>query len=195
VLRVECSSTSRGTVSHENGQAGKGLVLAGSCSKATLRQISYFKERGGAAFELEPAKLMDGSLSLDEIKTFIQEQPGNILIFSSQEPAKVRENQKLKGKQISEVLEATMASLTKYAVNNGIRKLVVAGGETSGAAARALGCATYEIGPSLAPGVPLLYPLDLPGVSIVLKSGNFGDDDFFVKALVAMTDVHLKEET
>jgi uncharacterized protein YgbK (DUF1537 family) len=195
VLQGKCSSTSRDTVLHETRQASKGLVLAGSCSKTTLRQIHYFKKCGGAALELEPSKLIDGAISLNEIETFIQEQSGNILVFSSQEPAKVRENQKLKGKQVSEVLEATMASLAKYAVNNGIRKLIVAGGETSGAAARALNCTTYAIGPSLAPGVPLLYPLDLPGVSIVLKSGNFGDEDFFVKALIAMTGLSVKEET
>jgi uncharacterized protein YgbK (DUF1537 family) len=171
---------------------GRGLVLAGSCSEATRRQIRHFAEHGGAAFEADPSRLMDGSLSPGEIEAFVERQKRDALVYSAQEPSKVQENREQRGERVSEVVEELMASLAKRAVAAGVRKLVVAGGETSGAVARTLGCAAYEIGLSLAPGVPVLSPLDLPGMSVVFKSGNFGGEDFFVEALAAMS---AREET
>jgi uncharacterized protein YgbK (DUF1537 family) len=153
-----------------------------------LEQIRYFINRGGSAFEIDPFRLMEGSLSLDEIEAFMEARDGDVLIYSSQEPAEVRQNQARSGGRVSAVLEGTMGALAEYAVATGIKHLVVAGGETSGAVGLALNCTAFEIGSSLAPGVPLLYPLDFPEVRMVFKSGNFGGEDFFVRALATMKE-------
>ena len=76
-----------------------------------------------------------------------------------------------------------MALLASRAVERGWRRLIVAGGETSGAVTRKLGLNSYDIGASVAPGVPVLIPPQFPELRIVLKSGNFGQKDFFFRAL------------
>ena len=48
---------------------------------------------------------------------------------------------------------------------------------------KALGYDAYEIGESVAPGVPVMTPLNNKNIRLVLKSGNFGDVDFMEKAL------------
>ena len=68
-------------------------------------------------------------------------------------------------------------------MEQGWRRLIVAGGETSGAITRKLGLDSYDIGESVAPGVPVLIPPRFPGLRLVLKSGNFGQKDFFLRAL------------
>jgi uncharacterized protein YgbK (DUF1537 family) len=75
-------------------------------------------------------------------------------------------------------------------VEDGVRRLVVAGGETTGAVIDALGVRTFEVGGELAPGVPVLTA-DRPGgpLLLVAKSGNFGGPDLFAEALNA-TAVH-----
>ena len=65
----------------------------------------------------------------------------------------------------------------------GYRRFVVAGGETSGAVTKALGFSAFRIGPSVAQGVPVMIPIAEENVRLVLKSGNFGERDFFTKAL------------
>jgi len=165
---------------------GKGLIFSGSCSKNTLEQVCYFQKHGGASFMMSPSRLMDGSLSLDEIWSFIENHDTDILVYSSQEHAEVKKNQEIGGAKISEILEEAMAVLGSRAVAAGIKNIVVAGGETSGAVTRALNCTAYEIGVSIDPGVPILYPLSLNGVQLTLKSGNFGGENFFVKALAMM---------
>lgn len=65
----------------------------------------------------------------------------------------------------------------------GCVRFIVAGGETSGAVAKALGYRSFYIGPAVAPGVPVMIPLDSPDVRLVLKSGNFGQEGFFERAL------------
>lgn len=165
----------------------RGLILSGSCSQATLGQVRHFREHGGASFMVDPVRLLEGSLSLDEIWSFVERQDGDVLVYSSQEHTEIRKNQELSGSaEISKLLEGTMAALGSRAASAGIKNIVVAGGETSGAVAGALNCSVYEIGPSVDPGVPILYPPDLAEMQIVLKSGNFGEENFFTKALAMM---------
>jgi 3-dehydrotetronate 4-kinase len=87
---------------------------------------------------------------------------------------------------VSAALEHLFADLAAAAVDAGIRRLVVAGGETSGAVVNALNLDRLEIGPEIDPGVPLLYRIDDMPLALALKSGNFGTPDFFSKALAAM---------
>ncbi|EJM17282.1 hypothetical protein PMI22_01697, partial [Pseudomonas sp. GM21] len=65
----------------------------------------------------------------------------------------------------------------------GVRKLVVAGGETSGAVVKALQVKALRIGATIDPGVPWTLGLRDDPVALALKSGNFGTVDFFEKAL------------
>ncbi len=81
------------------------------------------------------------------------------------------------------MLEETIASLARKAVENGYTRIITAGGETSGAVTKALGYQAFYIGPSVAPGVPVMTPLENPELRLVLKSGNFGQEDFFERAL------------
>ena len=76
-----------------------------------------------------------------------------------------------------------MADLALRAINRGVRRLVVAGGETSGAVVEAIRPGAMMVGPDIAPGVPLL---SAGGIGFALKSGNFGDENFFEKALMMM---------
>ena len=163
------------------------LLLAGSCSPATLAQIAYFKSRGGIAKKLEPALVLDRSpeeaaLSLWRFLENHRSQP--VLIYSSETAQQLQATRKLAGgRPLSPLLEETVALLASRAVKRGWRRLIVAGGETSGAVTRKLGLNSYDIGASVAPGVPVLIPPQFPELRIVLKSGNFGQKDFFFRAL------------
>jgi uncharacterized protein YgbK (DUF1537 family) len=82
------------------------------------------------------------------------------------------------------LVEDALAAISRELVREGVRKLIVAGGETSGAVVRALGVRALRIGPQIDPGVPWTVSVgDGPGVALALKSGNFGAPDFFRKAL------------
>ena len=110
-----------------------------------------------------------------------------VLIYSSDTPDNVVYNQRHGAKEISESLENAMAELAEIALNNGYSRIIVAGGETSGAITKKLGFNSYIIGKSVDPGVPIMTPTEKRNVRLVLKSGNFGAVDFFEKA-VKMTE-------
>jgi uncharacterized protein YgbK (DUF1537 family) len=92
--------------------------------------------------------------------------------------------------QAGELVERTLAAVARGLVGSGVRRLVVAGGETSGAVVQALGVARMAIGPQIDPGVPwtAVESALLPGetVHLALKSGNFGSVDFFEKAFAQL---------
>ena len=79
-----------------------------------------------------------------------------------------------------------MAEVAKGLVSRGVRRLVVAGGETSGAVVQALGISGLRIGPQIDPGVPWTASLDDPPLALALKSGNFGTNDFFTRAFACL---------
>lgn len=164
------------------GAKGKAIILAGSCSVATRRQIASYAEAGGNIYKIDPVKLSEGKENVEHIWKQICEKD-EILVFSSDSPEEVKNVQKLLGEKASQILESTVAQLAVCAVKNGYTRVIVAGGETSGAVTQALGQSSYLIGESVAPGVPVMIPLTAPELRIVLKSGNFGQDDFFLKAL------------
>jgi len=85
---------------------------------------------------------------------------------------------------IATAIEGLFAKLAAALTQAGVRRLIVAGGETSGAVVEGLQADRLVIGPKLAAGVPALKA---DGVSLALKSGNFGGPDFFAEALVRMT--------
>lgn len=170
-----------------NVTRGKGIAFSGSCSTATCHQCNAYAERH-KAMAVYPSKLLDGSQTVEELWKFVSESEEETLIYSAGATDPLSRNYP-DGKtaaKASAVLENTMAALSRRAFDAGYTRIIVAGGETSGAVALALGFDAFVIGESIAPGVPIMIPLHHQNIRIALKSGNFGQTDFFERAL-AMT--------
>lgn len=159
------------------------LLLSGSCSAMTQRQVQVYLEHGGAALRLEPDKLLSGEQTEDMLLRAVAEARGDLLLYSTADPAQVSCYQRAGAQQVSSLLEGLMGRLAVCGRAHGYRRIVVAGGETSGAVAQALGLKAYRVGKDAAPGVPELWPIGQEGLGLVLKSGNFGEDQFFLTAL------------
>ncbi|MGI9371805.1 MAG: 3-oxo-tetronate kinase [Hyphomicrobiales bacterium] len=179
----------QGAVSAQNADLnwpheGKSLIISGSCSHATNEQVRVFSQNN-RAFHLDPERLAeDPERVIQEALSYaLQDNDNPALIFSTAPPDKLSVTQQNLGQdQASELIEEAMADIAKRAVMAGVRKLVVAGGETSGAVVSALSIEGLAIGPEIAPGVPWTLSLNDPRVALALKSGNFGGPDFFTNA-------------
>jgi 3-dehydrotetronate 4-kinase len=165
---------------------GLGAVIAGSCSVATLGQI----EAMGAKYpsrRIDPLKLAGNAAgevadALAWAKAELAKGP--VLIHASAAPDAVAAVQKTLGRERSGALvEEALAEIADGLVKAGVRRLVVAGGETSGAVVQRLGIKALRIGPQIDPGVPAVFAEGKPAMALALKSGNFGAVDFFTKAL------------
>jgi uncharacterized protein YgbK (DUF1537 family) len=167
---------------------GRCAVLAGSCSAATLRQVDHVRSRW-RCFELDPRVLAERSEPASEAAQWAASRTGSepLLIYSSADAVNVAAIQASLGKdRASDLVERTMAELAKTLVAHGVRRIVVAGGETAGAVVTALGIEGLGIGSEIDPGVPWTVSLSDDPIALALKSGNFGSDDFFVKAFAAL---------
>ena len=163
---------------------GAAVLIAGSCSRATLEQIAHFQTHGGFSYKMDPMAMLEGRESLEDAWRFVRENWGTpVLIYSSDTARNVKEVQQYGQERVAEMLEQAAAELAERAVAHGIRRVVVAGGETSGAVTKRLGFSSYRIGASVAPGVPVMVPMENEALRLVLKSGNFGQEDFFVRVL------------
>jgi uncharacterized protein YgbK (DUF1537 family) len=165
------------------------LILAGSCSAATLEQIAVAEQRM-PVLRLDVQALLDGSVDAEAAVAWATQQltQGPALIATSAAPAQVLELQARYGaERVSAVLEGALATLAQRLAEQGLSRLIVAGGETSGAVVDRLGVEAFLIGAELAPGVPMLYALGRrhAGLRLVLKSGNFGDRELFGRAVQA----------
>lgn len=167
-----------------NSVDGKGIVLAGSCSKATLEQIADFQTKGYASYKIDPMAVLSGTETVDTVWNFVKAHADEeVLLYSSDQAENVAEIQKVGKDKIAALLEGLTAAVAERAVANGYTRIIVAGGETSSAVAKKLGYHCFEIGESIAPSVPIMAPLSNENIRIVLKSGNFGQTDFFARAL------------
>lgn len=171
------------SVQHTSLNDSRVLILSGSCSEATKKQICNYECSGSGTIYLSAHKLLKGEQTVEAVWEEILSQKGDILVHSYNDNKSTMDIEQVR---ISAVLENTVAELGKRAIEHGIKNLIVAGGETSGAVIQRLNAKYFEIGPSIAPGVPILYPIGMPGVQIALKSGNFGDPDFFNKGVLIM---------
>jgi uncharacterized protein YgbK (DUF1537 family) len=163
---------------------GPGVILAGSCSTATLAQIERVQ---GALpqLQLDPlAMARDGNAvaaALDWAKTQLGDRP--LLIYASAQPARVAAAQTALGRErAAQIVEDALRAIAVGLAAAGVRRFVVAGGETSGAVVEALGVRALAIGPEIAPGVPWTRAADGKPYALALKSGNFGGPDFFTRA-------------
>ena len=169
---------------------GLAAILVGSCSRATLDQIAA-AEAGIPTLRLLPQRLIEDNSEAERAVAWANERlaAGPVLIASSAEPGDVAALQARFGREASgHAIEAALAQIAAGLVRIGVRRLVVAGGETSGAAVDRLGVSAFRLGPEIAPGVPLMRTIGRDGgeMQMALKSGNFGGRDFFARAL-AMT--------
>ncbi len=166
---------------------GTGAVLAGSCSQATRAQIACW-QRDYPHFKLDADRIAAGDAVVDEALAWADEIAGqSVLIYSSAEPGEVSAIQKRYGReQAAAMIEDATGRIATGLVAQGARRLIVAGGETSGAVVSALGITGLKIGPEIDPGVPWMETLNEPRIALALKSGNFGSEDFFFKALAML---------
>ena len=170
--------------------AGHAAVLAGSCSRATLFQIG--KARAHVpTLELDALATPDADALAAQALAWIDGKLGAVpvVIAASSTPDKVAKLQERMGREAAgEMIERAMATIAEGLVAAGVRRLVVAGGETSGAVVSRLGIQSLRIGPEIDPGVPWTYAEGTGApLLLALKSGNFGAPDFFLKSFQVLT--------
>lgn len=165
---------------------GKAAVLAGSCSAATQLQVAAMRRAHPARkldlLALAEAPGLEISRVLDWAMPLLERGP--VLIYSTDTPEAVAAVQERLGRERAGGLaEQAQAEIARTLVSAGVRRLIVAGGETAGAVVNALGIGALRIGPQIDPGIPWTAGLDDDPLALALKSGNFGAEDFFEKAL------------
>ena len=168
---------------------GAAAVVSGSCSAATNAQVADFRASGGAAFAVDPLRIAAGDDVAAQALAFALPRLGDapVLVHATAEPDAVRAvQQQLGGERAGALVESTLARVTQGLVDAGVRRLIVAGGETSGACVQALGLTRLRIGAQIDPGVPWCHAPER-GLHLALKSGNFGSVDFFRRAFTLLT--------
>ena len=173
---------------------GKAAVLSGSCSQATLAQLAYMKEHA-PVFTIDPLAAAGGRKVAAEALTWAGDKLGDApaVFAATAPPDQVAEVQAKLGREAAGALiEGIMAEIAQGLVARGVRRIVVAGGETAGAVVQALGVTGLRIGRQIDPGVPWTVSLPRsvhePTLALALKSGNFGATDFFLRAFTALEE-------
>jgi 3-dehydrotetronate 4-kinase len=169
---------------------GPAACLAGSCSQATLQQIAK-AEAVMPVLHLDPDRIVAGKEEARRALAWAVERinSGPVLIASSAAPEEVSALQSRHGRSTAgHAIEQAMADIAEGLVGAGVRRLVVAGGETSGAAVDRLRIPGFVVGEEIAAGVPVLRAVGAKNgeMLLALKSGNFGGPDFFSDALALM---------
>jgi uncharacterized protein YgbK (DUF1537 family) len=169
------------------GVKGPEAILAGSCSGATRKQIEVHA-RAHPVLALDVERVVAGEVTPESLVAFVESHRDRApLVFSGGTPQEVAALQHRFGReQIAEKLDTLFAETAKMMIKRGTKRLVVAGGETSGAVVSALELGALNIGREIDPGVPALYSHGNEPIALALKSGNFGSPDFFAKALARL---------
>ena len=176
---------------------GRRAIISGSCSVATNAQVHHFIQSGGSAHALDAVALAEnGEAQIEHVIAWADScwnrDPAKLLlVYSTAEPDAVKAaHERLGVERSGELVEQALSRIARAFVERGVGQLVVAGGETAGVCARALGIEQMRIGPQIDPGVPWCYatsPLvPAAGIHVALKSGNFGAKDFFSKAFLML---------
>ncbi len=168
---------------------GDALVLAGSCSAATLAQIAAYAGEH-PVLKLAIAAGLDPGPEAARAQAFVLAHRGAApLVHASADPAELAENQARHGAAATaRYFETILTELAAGAVAAGFTRLVVAGGETSGAVAAGLGTGPLLIGPEIDTGVPAMRTQGARPIALALKSGNFGGADFFTRATAVLAE-------
>ena len=168
---------------------GPAVILSGSCSAATNGQVAYAQAQAVPSLGLDPLAIAEKKQTvatvLDWTRSHLGDKP--CLIYSTAAPDAVKQVQERLGRdQSGQLIEHLLAEVAHHLFEAGVRRFVVAGGETSGAVVQGLGVSMLEIGPEIDPGVPWTKAADGKPIALALKSGNFGTQDFFLKALAML---------
>ena len=168
---------------------GHAAVLSGSCSTATNAQVQHWLQAGRPAFRIDALQLAQGTpqaaQALAWAEPLLPTQP--VLVYATASADEVKATQQQLGVERAGVLvEACLAEVATGLLERGVRRLVVAGGETSGAVTLALQVQRLRVGTPIDPGVPWTQAEGRP-LLLALKSGNFGSVDFFAKALALVS--------
>ena len=173
---------------------GLQAVLSGSCSLATNRQVRAFIQAGRPALGIDPLRIAAGNNVAVEALAWAEPllHKGPVMIYSTADVPAVKSVQgRLGADAAGDMVERTLAAIARGLVQRGVRQLVLAGGETSGACVQALNITQMQIGPQIDPGVTWCHAHSDAerggaGLHLALKSGNFGGDDFFCKAFTML---------
>ena len=164
---------------------GHAAVLSGSCSTATNAQVQHWLQAGQPAFRIDALRLAEGAplaaQALAWADSRLAQEP--VLVYATAAADDVKAvQQQLGAERAGSLIEACLAEIATGLLARGVRRLVVAGGETSGAVVQALQVQRLRVGATIDPGVPWTQAEGRP-LLLALKSGNFGSVDFFAKAL------------
>jgi len=164
---------------------GHAAVLSGSCSTATNAQVQHWLQAGQPAFRIDALRLAEGAPLAAQALAWADSHlaQGPVLVYATAAADDVKAvQQQLGAERAGSLIEACLAEIATGLLDRGVRRLVVAGGETSGAVVQALQVQRLRVGATIDPGVPWTQAEGRP-LLLALKSGNFGSVDFFAKAL------------
>ncbi|MGS0737114.1 3-oxo-tetronate kinase [Pseudomonas sp. GG8] len=166
---------------------GGEVVLAGSASVATNGQVAAWLEAGRPALRIDPLALAAGEPVVSQALAFARNNEQTVLIYATSSPEEVKVVQHQLGvEQSGSLVENSFGEIAQGLRQSGVRRFVIAGGETSGAVVQALGVQLLQIGAQIDPGVPATVSNTDEPLALALKSGNFGSRDFFSKALTQL---------
>jgi uncharacterized protein YgbK (DUF1537 family) len=169
--------------------AGRAAVIAGSCSAMTQKQVRHFAPQASVV-RVDPLAFPDASgllhATLHQVDAALRDARPLLVVSTVPPEALAAVQSELGRDRAATFVEQTLAGVAHHLVSGGVRKLVVAGGETSGAVVSALGIKALDVGPQIAPGVPWTFTRDAQPLALALKSGNFGAEDFFSQALAML---------
>ncbi|MGF6400530.1 uncharacterized protein YgbK (DUF1537 family) [Pseudomonas frederiksbergensis] len=164
--------------------SGGEVVLAGSASIATNGQVAAWLEAGRPALRIDPLALAAGEPVVAQALAFARDSEQTVLIYATSTPDEVKAVQQQLGvERAGTLVENALGEIAQGLRRSGVRRFVIAGGETSGAVVQALGVQLLQIGAQIDPGVPATVSSTNDPLALALKSGNFGGRDFFSKAL------------
>ena len=174
----------KGVQSRGVPRVGASVVLSGSCSEMTQKQVENYK-KVGPSFHLDVVECVENSHYIDEVLLWYlvhKQDSFTPMIYSTAGASDLGIWQEKYGqKKLSNAIETFFYRLAERLGNEAVKNFIVAGGETSGSIVQALNIKGFYIGPKISPGVPWVRSLE-KDISLALKSGNFGDIDFFEKA-------------
>lgn len=165
---------------------GHAVILSGSCSEKTNRQLAVWRAQGGAAYFLDPKQLMSSNCAVEDAINWVREhiKVEPVLVYATSPANQVAMLQAQFGSDaLGQKVEQAFVDIAKQLTQKSTQVLIVAGGETSGAVVSGLNLKALTIGPTIASGVPWMYQYGNEPLAIVLKSGNFGSEQFYRDAI------------
>jgi uncharacterized protein YgbK (DUF1537 family) len=163
---------------------GLSAIISGSCSEATQQQVAWIEHRAPTLKLDLLSAAVDSEMSSKAAQWACSRMiEGPVLITTTANAMSVKASQKKLGTEgAGRLAEKLLAEIAHELVERGVRRLIVAGGETSGAVLKRLGVQDLRVGPQIDPGVHWAISEGKVRLALALKSGNFGSTDFFSKA-------------